>query len=133
MTSQLSVLILARPGPLRDGLRALLLAMPQIESVVEQEDARLAVEEVARNRPDLALVDAESSGNQTRRLLDEIQQASPVTRRIVLAGTVHQKHDLEAPSAELIILHGTPAAEVAATIEELAALTAASHPFRGEP
>lgn len=132
MTRRASVFILAHPGPLRDGLRALLLAMPEVEWVVEHEDAVLAVQELARSHPHLALVDAESFGGHIRGLLDEVRRVSPTTRRIALAGTVDQIRDLETPLAELFIVHGTSAAEVAAAIQRLAAPAAASHLTEGE-
>ena len=116
-TRHTSVLIIARPGSLRDGLRALLTTSRRIELIEEAEDEADILRIIAEGRPAVVLLDASLAPGGARTLLDKIRQLSPETRRIVLAETVLQKQEIEAPGAEVVILHGSPAATLLLTVE----------------
>jgi DNA-binding NarL/FixJ family response regulator len=75
----------------RAGIRALLSALPEVESVVEAGDGQEALAVLLETRPDLALVDIGMPG------LNGLELAARVAR--------------EAPGTRLVILsmHGTPA------------------------
>lgn len=117
-TKHTSVLIVARPGSLRDGLRALLTASRRIELIEEAEDEAEVLGIVVERRPAVVLLDASLAPAGTRTLLDRIRVISPETRRVVLAESVQQKREIEAPGADVVLLHGAPAATLLLTIEK---------------
>ena len=112
-----SVLIVARSGSLRDGLRALLTTSRRIELLGEAEDEAEVLRIVAEGRPAVVLLDASLAPGGARALLDQIREISPETRRVVLAETVQQKKEIEAPGAAVVLLHGSPAATLLLTVE----------------
>ncbi|HEX6384270.1 MAG TPA: hypothetical protein VF177_06340 [Anaerolineae bacterium] len=116
-TNHASVLIVARSGSLRDGLRALMTTSRRIELLEEAEDEAEVLRIVAEGRPAVVLLDASLSPGSVRALLDQIKLASPGTRRVVLAETVQQKQEIEAPGTEIVLLHGAPAATLLLTVE----------------
>src|SRR4051812_11262546 len=75
----------------RAGIRALLVGLPDVESVVEAGDGQEALAVLRETKPDLALIDIAMPG------LNGLELAARVTR--------------EAPGTRLVILsmHGTPA------------------------
>jgi DNA-binding NarL/FixJ family response regulator len=119
VTKQLSVLLVAKPGPLRYGLRALLSAVTPDAMVVEAESTLSALTALDHHHFCLALVDSMMPLEETRLLLDHIGSLSPKTARVFLADTVEQKQAIELKDAEVVLLRGTPGIELAATVERL--------------
>lgn len=116
-----SLLIVAKPGSLRDSMRALLTTLPRIKIVDETENTLTALDLVSYHRPDLVLIDSNFPEEDVWMLLWQIRKRSPRTRRLILANTVQEKQEIEAPSAEAIFLKGAPIAEFVAHIERLLA------------
>lgn len=114
-----SLLIVAKQGPLRDSMRALLTALPRIEIVDETDSTAAALDVVSQQRPDLVLIDSNFSAEDVWVFLRQIRKRSPRTRRLFLADTVGEKQEIEAPCAEAIFLKGAPPAELVANIERL--------------
>ena len=70
MRNGTSVLIVARPTRMRDGLRTLLKAMPQIEVVEQVDDAASVVNMITSNPPTLVLLDSNLPDHQVKTVLN---------------------------------------------------------------
>ena len=127
MTSQVSLaLIVARPGPLRNSLQALMTTMPQIEIVAEADAPSALLRMGDRIQPDIVLIDASLPEHEVWAALQQIQSEWSQTHTIVLAeDSKQQKQALEA-GADVALLKGFPAAKLAAVMESF--LVDASRP-----
>jgi DNA-binding NarL/FixJ family response regulator len=107
----------ARPGPLSDGLVALLSALSQADQVLQAADPTAALDLAAANRPHLVIVDAAVAD---KTLLDLLRALRPLANySLVLAGDVRQTKLLEQAGADAVILKGIAAAEMIAQVERL--------------
>ncbi len=122
------LLIVAKQGPLRDSMRALVSALPQIEIIDETDDIFFALDVISQHHPDLVLVDGDFPVEEVWVFLRQIRKRSPKTRRFMLADTVGEKQEIESPSAEAICVKGAPPAELVAHIERLLMLNLSPTP-----
>ena len=119
MKRTIFALLVARPGPLKDGLRALLTAIPQIDTVGQVRDLSAAPVVAAEFQPRLVIVDGGWPRLDLAALLREIQAVAPGTRSIVLAQDVPQQAAAQAAGADAVLLIGSFADELAYTVEQL--------------
>jgi len=68
-----STLIISQPGPLRDGLRALLTAMSRVKIIGEASDTASALRTIQKHRPTLVLMDADLPGDEAWNTLQAIK------------------------------------------------------------
>ena len=114
-----AALIVAKPGPLRDGLRALMTATPQIEAVEEVEDISLALRVVFEHCPDLVVLDSDLANGEVWMTVRRTKARCPGVRCIVLANDVQQNQEAEAAGADAVLLKGFPAVRLIAIIVKL--------------
>jgi DNA-binding NarL/FixJ family response regulator len=116
-----SVMIVANPGPLLDGLRALIFAIPQIGFVTEASDLQTAFG--TSNGPYLSLIvlDADLARGEVRRLVREIKTRWSRVRCIFLANDVRQQLEAETAGVDAALLKGVPPATITATVLRLLA------------
>jgi DNA-binding NarL/FixJ family response regulator len=119
MESHTSALIIARPGRLRDGLQAVLAAMPQIETVDRADDLRSALRMAAERRPALVLLNTDLINGQTRETLEQIRARWSGARCIVLADDVQQQQRARAVGVDEVLLRGFSATELFASVDRL--------------
>lgn len=119
MKGRVLALIVARPGRMRDGLRALLRAMPQIEIVDEADDSPSALRMITKHHPALLLLDSDLPGDEVSTELGRIKTEEPQIRCIVLADNPQQQQVANAAGADGVLLKGFPAAKLFETIERL--------------
>ena len=112
-------LIATRPGPLQNGLVALMTTMPQVNAVIVAEEAASALRMIADHLPSLVLLEMALPGEGTGTVLKQIKATWPLTRCIVLANDVRQQQEAEAAGADIVLLKGFPAAKLIAAIERL--------------
>ena len=115
-----SILIVAGPGELREGLEALVTATPALRVVAQAADIPSAVRLAKEHHPALVLLDASIAGNNISAAVAGIQTAYPQFRCLVLADHVRQQEEAEAAGALLAVVKGFPAAELAETMRRLA-------------
>jgi DNA-binding NarL/FixJ family response regulator len=115
----ISALIVARLGPLRSGLQALLSSIPSIQSIDLADNGPAALKLFADRHPRLALLEGDSSSDQVWITLQEIKDMSPQTKCIVLVDSVQLGQTAEAAQADAVLLQGTSAYELVTTIEQL--------------
>lgn len=117
--NRISALIVARPGPLRDGLQALMNAIPQIEVVDEADGISSALNTNFEHYPALVLLDSGLVGGEIWMTIRRAKARWPQARCIVLADDVWEHQEAEAAGADAVLLKGFPAARLAATIVRL--------------
>jgi len=80
---------------LRDGLRAILMSLPDYEIVGEAGDGREAVRGVQNSKPDLVILDLSMPRMNGLEALKEIKKLSPETKILVL--TIHDSDEYVLP------------------------------------
>ena len=114
-----NTLIVARPGSLRDGLQALITAIPQIGIVTEANDLSSAWRTARDHRPTLVVLDSDTVGDEIWLTVRRAKALWPQAECIFLANDVQQHEAAEAAGADAALLKGFPAARLAATIVRL--------------
>ena len=114
-----TALIVARPGELRDGVRALLAATPKIAHISEADDGTAALAIVRELCPQLAVLDCNIPVGDVPTLLTSIKAACPETKCLVLADGVEQQLEAESAGADVTVLKGFPAASLAQILARL--------------
>jgi DNA-binding NarL/FixJ family response regulator len=112
-------LIVVRPGPLRDGVEALMATVSQIEIIGKVEAASSALRLVFESRPDLLLLDAGLPGEESWSVLRYCRIEHPGLRCIVLADNAEQVQEASAAGADAVFLKGFPADKFVRTVERL--------------
>jgi len=127
VTKQVSLaLIVARPGPLRNSLQALMTNMPQIEIVAEADAPSALLRMGDTIQPDIVLIDASLPEQEVWAALQQIQSEWSQTHTIVLVEDSKQQQRAMEAGADVALLKGFPAAKLAAVMESF--LVDASRP-----
>ena len=119
MTIHASALLAARPGPLREGLRALMSTIPQIAIVREAHDVPSMLDMVSAQHPALVLLDADLANGGEWPTLKRIKSGWPQVRCLVLADDSQQQQAASAACADVVVLKGCPATKLVEIIERL--------------
>jgi len=114
-----SALIISRPGPLRDGLRAVLTATYRVKLIGEASDTASALRVIQEHCPTLVLMDADLASGEAWNTLKAIKTDWPQVRCIVLASSVEQQKAAALAGADSAPLKGLLAEKLYATIEQL--------------
>lgn len=112
------VLLVVRPGPLRDGLNALLSSMPEVQLVAQANDASAAID-FCQGRP-LELVIMEIKPGD-RDLLTKVSDIKALCSKGEVIALIHDEEDwepAEAAGVDLIIRVGIRAVELRERIAE---------------
>ena len=112
-------LIVARPGPLRDGIEALLASVPEVEVLGKAARASQALSLATQRTPDLLLLEAGLRGRASWCLLGHLQNEHPGLRSIVLADDTDQVREARAAGADAVLLKGFPPDRFVRTVERL--------------
>ena len=113
------VLIVAKPGPLRDSLRFFLLTLPQVEMVKVVEDVPSALGIISARGPGLVLIDTSLSCDEVLTALRRIKAEGSQIRFLVLADDRRQQEEAKAAGADIVLFKGFPAAKLFGVIEDL--------------
>jgi DNA-binding NarL/FixJ family response regulator len=113
------VLIVAHPGRIRDGLRALLRAIPEIGTVLQANDSPSASQIIAEYHPDLVLIDSKLVNSDIQSMPKKIKAMSPETRCILLVDNLQQQAMADVTGADTVLLSGFSAWEFMVTVEKL--------------
>jgi DNA-binding NarL/FixJ family response regulator len=119
VTNRMSVLIVARPGRIREGLRALLRTIPRIEIVGQVGQGSAALEMVTRERPALVLLNSSLPFEEAWMALKQIKAEWPQTRCIVLVDNIQEQGMAQAAGADGVLLKGFAAETLFMTIDEV--------------
>jgi len=119
MEQFLKVLIVAKPGRVRDGLQALLTAIPEIGSVEQTDDTASALKTIRKQRPDLVLLDFSLASDELNTILKRINATSPQARCLVLANDTQEQRVAQDSGADGILIKGFTAEKLIETVKEL--------------
>lgn len=114
-----TILVISESDRLRDGLIALLNAIPQVVFIGEASSLPEAVSLANRLRPDIAILDLGDSVDAAWRVLRQMELASPRTRCIALIDDVSQQHRVMTRAVEAVLIKGTAPADLIAAIERM--------------
>jgi DNA-binding NarL/FixJ family response regulator len=119
MSAQVTlVLIVGKPGPLRNSLHALMTTMPLTEVVAEASDSSALLRMGDSIQPDILLIDA-SLSEDIWPALEQIRKEWSRTRTIVLVEDSVQLRRATDAGADVALPKGFRAAKLAAIVEEL--------------
>jgi len=119
MDNDILTLVAARPGRVRDGLQALLEAIPQIEMIDHVGDGASAIKSVVEHRPALVLLDTNLPGDEVWAVLRQIKAQWPQARCLIMSDSGQQRRAAKAAGADGMLLKGFLAAELVAVIKKL--------------
>lgn len=121
MTNQALALIVASPGPLREGLRAVLTALPRLDEVTEVDNIPAAVCLFAGRTPALVLVSTGSDGTNAPESCQQIKSCWPDSPCLALVDTVGLGPVAKAAGADLALVKGVRPDKLLGRIERLLA------------
>jgi len=114
-----TALIVAMPGELRDGLRALLAATGKIGHISLADDGLAALAIIGQLCAQIAVLDWNIPVSDIPTLLTRIKAECPETKCLVLADCVEQQREAESAGADVAVVKGYPAARLVETISTL--------------
>lgn len=117
--TEMSALIVAQPGPLRNSLHGFLSELPQIETVRVASDAFSAAQIVRTSQPTLMLLDTHLPTDEALTALKTFK-AMGKGQCLVLADDTRQQRRAQVAGADVALLKGYPAEKLAQVIEDLA-------------
>jgi DNA-binding NarL/FixJ family response regulator len=103
----------------REGLQALLSAIPGMGALQPADGGPSALDKLASHRPNLAIVHASLPEDELRSTLRQIQAKHPDVRCVVVAATPQQGRALEDTGADAVLVEGSCAALLSSTIKAL--------------
>ena len=112
-------LVVARPGLVRDGLQAVLSAIPGLDALKPTDDGASALDRLKSHRPNLVILDSSLSEGELRTTLRQIKEQWTDVRCIVVADSPRQGRAMEAAGADAVLVEGSPAALLSTTIKAL--------------
>jgi DNA-binding NarL/FixJ family response regulator len=115
-----TVAILAPAGPVRDGLVALVSAIPGLEAVIQADGPDRALDWLRTLAPDLIILDSALSRFEFATVMDQLQEVAPRSLRLALVEDVAQL--MSKKPAEIVLLKGAPAADLVAAVQSLLGL-----------
>jgi len=115
------VMIVAPKGRVRDGLQALLMAMPQVECIDLADDLASALTNT--RAPVLVLLDVDLQRDGIPAALEAIRSQWPDVRCLILANSVQDQQIAKAAGADDVLLKGFPTARLFESVRGLVATT----------
>lgn len=121
MNDSVRVLISDDDPMIRDALREVLEAQPDLAVVAVTKDADEAIEHTERLRPAVAVLDVRMPGGGGLRAAREIRERSPRTRILVLSAydDVGAERELSELGVVEYLVKGVPNAEIIAAVRRL--------------
>lgn len=118
MDSCVWAMLVAKPGPLRDSLRALVSAIPFTDTFVV-ESATAALDDLQRCHPALVVVDLDRTDAGLWRLLGALSKQEPPVHHIFLVDTVEEQRLVLSSGAKVALLKGFSASRLHRVIKSL--------------
>ena len=112
-------LLVLRPGPLRDGLNALLASMREIRLVAQAEDTDAALDFLAGHCVELAILRLEAGDRQLSETVAKMKTLCPQIQLVVLIEDEEGWQTANASGADLVLRLGMRASVIKSEIEAL--------------
>jgi DNA-binding NarL/FixJ family response regulator len=113
------ILIVAKPGRIRDSLQALLQLMPRLKVVGVTSHSFSALQMLAQYKPSLILLDVDLPDEGAWILLEELQRTRPQIPCLFLVNSIEQQQRARLAGAKAVLLKGFEAMELVAMIEKV--------------
>jgi DNA-binding NarL/FixJ family response regulator len=115
----IGVLIVARPGPVQEGLKALLGAIGQVEAIYLAEDLASARQVMVETRPSLVVFDAALPDGEVAAVLGAVKGEWPEARCIALTDGTGQERAATEAGADVVFRQGLPPVRLVAVVKNL--------------
>lgn len=115
----MTVMIVAEPGRLREGLQAMLASFLDAEPLVAGGDRVAAVEAIRAARPDLVILDSGLFGSGAEALVRELKAEQNCTGCIVVVERVTHLRAMQDAGADHVLLKGFQATRLFNAVEQL--------------
>jgi DNA-binding NarL/FixJ family response regulator len=106
--TKIQTVIAARPGVVREALRAMLTQFPLLEVSGIASGSLSTLDLVRKHRPALLVIDSGLLQDEVLMLLEQSKQMDPQIQCLVLVGTHRQQEVFQASGADIIILRSEP-------------------------
>ena len=113
------ILLVGKPGHLRDALQSVVGVLPGLKSLKTADTGLLALKILRETQPCLALIGSGLPDAEVLELVRQIKQERPQTHCLVLAEQSGQRHLALAAGADCVLSPGSSAGEVVLTIERM--------------
>ena len=113
-----NVLIIARPGVLRESLSALLATMPEINVVSATNDLDSAIEFVSLRQSMICIMDFSNQGDDKEQKIDQLKSNLSKTKIILLVDTVEAKEEAETHGFDKVVIKGSSVQQLTKTISD---------------
>jgi DNA-binding NarL/FixJ family response regulator len=113
-------LLLIRPGPLRDGLDALMVSISDVQLVAHPNDAGAALDFCRQNKTELIVLEVRPDDRELLKIVSEMKTLCPQGNVLALIHDESERKPAEQAQVDLILSVGTPASKLKVEIEGLA-------------
>lgn len=121
MEKKASIFLIARPGRMRDGLRAMIKAMPQLALIGQADNAHSAWDIIIEQPPALILLDATVSLSEIQPLIEKTKIRWPEIQFVVLVNDQQHLWSAQSAGVDRVLLTGFSISQFFTAIEELLA------------
>lgn len=101
-----TVLILAKPGEPRDGIEALLAAVPQVDSVYCRSNVNVNDSQLAKLGADLIVFNSTKTGHSVNNQLRQIKQRLPSIKVLTIVDTEEAKTKRDNRYSDVTLVKG---------------------------
>jgi len=112
-------LIVARPGPWRDALQAMLIEIPRIEMIHLASDAASGMRAAVALCPDLVVLDTDQPGGWEWTVAHKLKAACPHARSLVLTNEFPDPEHPGTVPVDAVLLKGCSATVLFEALESL--------------
>ncbi len=112
-------LLLIRPGPLRDGMDALMVSIPDVQLVAHSNDAETALDFCRQNKADLIVIEVRPDDRDLLNIVSEMKALCTKGNVLALIHDENNRLSAEMAQVDLVLSIGTPAAKLKVGIDEL--------------
>ena len=113
-------LLVVRPGPLLDGLNALLYAMPELRLVAQANDADAALDFCQRSPAELMILEVKPGDHKLLARMEDMKALWPQMQVVALIHDESDRKPAEVSRADLVMTVGIRAADLRVGIGEMA-------------
>ncbi len=112
-------LMVAHPGVVRDGLAALLSAMPGVDQIVQVEHADAAWDFIQSICPNIAIIHAPQLTSELTEFISQVKNSYCQVPLLILVTNEVDRKTAVSLGADIVIMEGTPSAKLSNHITTL--------------
>jgi DNA-binding NarL/FixJ family response regulator len=113
------VLLAVKPGPLRDGLDALLYATPEVQLVAHANDTNATIAFCQQHPTNLIILEVRPADLDFLAKVPELKALCPQGQVVALINDEQDREPAEASGADLVLTTGMRATKLKETITEI--------------